>query len=217
MNTRPTTLVALVAESTPTPDLSAALRAASLGDEEAFVAVWRAYQPRLLRFLGALVSTDDVADIASVVWTEIVRRFDTFDGDEADFRSWLFTLARRRAIDHHRRRDRRPEELRAVVGDGPAPGGTPEPESILDDEESTETIIALIGTLPRSEAEVVLLRVVADLDVPTTAGIVGKRPGTVRVLSHRGIERLRSALVGRRPVPLVASSGRRVAGVDHDR
>jgi RNA polymerase sigma-70 factor (ECF subfamily) len=32
--------------------------------------------------------------------------------------------------------------------------------------------------------------VVAGLDVAKVAQIVGKRPGTVRVLSHRGLRRL---------------------------
>jgi RNA polymerase sigma-70 factor (ECF subfamily) len=36
----------------------------------------------------------------------------------------------------------------------------------------------------------VTLRVVAGLDVGQVAAIVGKRPGTVRVLAHRGLRRL---------------------------
>jgi RNA polymerase sigma-70 factor (ECF subfamily) len=37
---------------------------------------------------------------------------------------------------------------------------------------------------------VVLLRVVAGLDVADVADVLGKRPGTVRVLAHRGLRRL---------------------------
>ena len=43
---------------------------------------------------------------------------------------------------------------------------------------------------PRDQAEVILLRVVGGLDVGEVAAIVGKRPGTVRVLQHRGLRRL---------------------------
>jgi RNA polymerase sigma-70 factor (ECF subfamily) len=45
-------------------------------------------------------------------------------------------------------------------------------------------------TLPRDQAEVVLLRVVAGLDVAQVATITGKRPGTVRVVAHRALRRL---------------------------
>ncbi len=133
------------------------------------------------------------------MWVDVVRRLDRFTGGEAEFRAWLFTLARRRAIDLYRNRSRRREDLWAEIDESVAAAALGDPEFELDNRESTEAILELIGTLPRSEAEVVLLRVVADLDVATIAGIVGKRAGTVRVLSHRGIERLRDALTAQQP------------------
>jgi RNA polymerase sigma-70 factor (ECF subfamily) len=54
--------------------------------------------------------------------------------------------------------------------------------------------MALIATLPPDQAEVVMLRVVAGLDVTEVARILGKRPGTVRVLAHRGLRRLAQRL-----------------------
>ena len=35
-----------------------------------------------------------------------------------------------------------------------------------------------------------MLRAIAGLDVAHTAAIMGKRPGTVRVLAHRGLREL---------------------------
>jgi RNA polymerase sigma-70 factor (ECF subfamily) len=55
---------------------------------------------------------------------------------------------------------------------------------------TTEAAIARIATLPSNQAEVVLLRVLAGLSVREVAAIVGKRPGTVRVLQHRALRRL---------------------------
>jgi RNA polymerase sigma-70 factor (ECF subfamily) len=48
----------------------------------------------------------------------------------------------------------------------------------------------LVAELPPDQAEVVALRVVGGLEVAEVAKIVGKRPGTVRVLAHRGLRRL---------------------------
>ena len=54
----------------------------------------------------------------------------------------------------------------------------------------TEWALAVIGTLPRDQAEAVLLRVVVGLDVSGTAKVLGKRPGAVRVATLRGLRRL---------------------------
>jgi RNA polymerase sigma-70 factor (ECF subfamily) len=50
----------------------------------------------------------------------------------------------------------------------------------------------LTSALPPEQAEVVVLRVVGGLSVEETARVVGKRPGTVRVLQHRALRRLSS-------------------------
>ncbi len=59
---------------------------------------------------------------------------------------------------------------------------------------STEAALDIIGLLPPDQAEVLVLRVVADLDVAATAAVVGKSRGAVRVLAHRGLKRLGSIL-----------------------
>jgi RNA polymerase sigma-70 factor (ECF subfamily) len=58
--------------------------------------------------------------------------------------------------------------------------------------ESSGTAWALrvIATLPSDQAEAVTLRVVVGLDVATTAQVIGKRPGSVRVATMRGLRRL---------------------------
>ena len=49
---------------------------------------------------------------------------------------------------------------------------------------------APVRTLPRDQAEAVMLRVVAGLDVAQTAQVLGKRAGAVRVAAMRGLRRL---------------------------
>jgi RNA polymerase sigma-70 factor (ECF subfamily) len=52
----------------------------------------------------------------------------------------------------------------------------------------------LTSVLPAEQAEVLMLRVVGGLPVEEVARVVGKRPGTVRVLQHRALRRLASQL-----------------------
>ena len=55
---------------------------------------------------------------------------------------------------------------------------------------STQAAMDLIKSLPREQAEIIMLRVVAGLDTGDVAKIVGKTPGAVRVSAHRGLRRL---------------------------
>jgi RNA polymerase sigma-70 factor (ECF subfamily) len=47
-----------------------------------------------------------------------------------------------------------------------------------------------VATLPPDQAEMVMLRVVAGLDVAVVADLVGKKPGAVRVAVHRALKSL---------------------------
>ena len=67
------------------------------GDEAAFLALWRELQPPLLRYLRVF-GCDDPDDVASETWFQVLRDLHKFSGDDADFRRWLFTVARHRAI-----------------------------------------------------------------------------------------------------------------------
>ena len=64
---------------------------------------------------------------------------------------------------------------------------------------STQASLRLVSELPPEQAEAVLLRVMAGLDTDVVAEIMGKQPGNVRVLSHRGLRNLARRLDRRRP------------------
>jgi RNA polymerase sigma-70 factor, ECF subfamily len=169
--------------------LSAAVHAACDGDEEGFRLVYRTLQPGILRYLRTLVG-EEAEDVASDTWVQIVRGLDSFSGAADDFRAWATTIARNRAIDHLRRVQRRPvadAPVEDLVVTRPARENTA--ESVLASI-GTDEAVALLGRLPRDQAEALVLRIVLDLDVETTARILGKREGAVRSAAHRGLRRL---------------------------
>ena len=59
---------------------------------------------------------------------------------------------------------------------------------------NSEAILALIAALPREQAEAIMLRTVLGFDAPTSARILGKRPGAVRAAAHRGLKQLAKKL-----------------------
>ncbi len=173
-------------------DLSSAVRAACAGDEQAFRVVYGAVQPGLLRYLRALVGAD-AEDVASEAWLQIVRDLSTFRGDGPAFRAWAATIGRHRALDHlrhHRRRPATPTGIEALaeLASGEDTAGR------AVDALATDAALALIGALPRDQAEAVLLRVVMGLDAETAGRVLGKRAGAVRTAAYRGLRRLAKEL-----------------------
>ncbi len=168
-------------------DLAAALKTAAAGDPEGFAVLWRALQPAVLRYLR-VVAGDAAEDVASETWLQAARDLHRFEGDLPGFRGWLFRIARHRAIDEQRRAARRPEHPAESPDRDAAPARDAAAEVI--EQSGTDWALSLIAALPRDQAEAVMLRVVAGLDVATTARVLGKRPGAVRVATMRGLRRL---------------------------
>ena len=163
------------------------LARARSGDEAAFLELWRGLQPRLLRYLCVL-GCGDPDDIASETWLQVVRDLHRFDGDDEGFRRWLFTVGRNRAIDAARASTRRRVNPVADGLEDLADGQTVE-EQVLDGM-SVRKAIAMLAGLSQDQAEAVALRVIAGLDTPAVADILGKSPGAVRVALHRGLRAL---------------------------
>jgi RNA polymerase sigma-70 factor (ECF subfamily) len=165
---------------------SVVLERAAERDDAAFAELWLSYQPSLLRYLRTMHPAA-AEDLASETWLAAARGLRSFVGDEPAFRAWLFTIARRRAIDLHRATKRRPASAMEDVPEQ----GVPDAADRADERMSTYAALELIRQLPPDQSEVVILRSIAGLDVGQVAVIVGKRPGTVRVLAHRGLRRLK--------------------------
>lgn len=163
------------------------------GDEAAFRRVYRAVQPPLLRYLTVLVGPAEAEDVASEAWAQAFRDLDRFEGDADGFRGWITTIARNRALDHLRRARRRPTSQQPVEGMVELPDAVDVEGDTLGRVQS-EAALALIASLPRDQAEAVMLRTVLGFDAPTAARILGKRPGAVRAATHRGLRHLAKKL-----------------------
>lgn len=168
-------------------DLDEAASRATAGDAQAFAALFRQLQPRLLRFLRSQVGAM-ADDVAAETWMSAARSMRTFHGSGSDFRAWLFTIARRRVVDHHRFNGRRATTFQPTM-ELISPTAPPEERVVagLSGQAAAELVVA---TLPRDQAEVVLLRVLGDLEVDEVAAIVGRSPNWVRVTHHRALKRL---------------------------
>lgn len=174
-------------------DFESVFMAARDGQGWALSELYRALFPRILQYVGA-VEPAEAEDVACDTWLDVVDGLERFQGDEASLRAFSFTIARRRLLDLRRRRalgrtfQRDPG---APIEGRPTSGGDETAVSSL----GTDPAIGLItSSLSPEEADVVLLRVIGDLDVEAVAGIVGAGPSDVRLLQHRAVRRLAGVL-----------------------
>jgi RNA polymerase sigma-70 factor (ECF subfamily) len=169
-------------------ELTADIDRAKGGDEAAFTRIFRAVQPGLLRYLAALTG-NEAEDVASETWSQVCRDLDKFRGDIDGFRGWVATIARHRAIDHLRARGRRPMDPVPVeeLHEHAAPETT---EGSALESISTNAAMTVIRSLPKDQAEAVLLRTVMGLDAKSAGRVLGKRAGAVRAAAFRGLQNL---------------------------
>lgn len=165
-------------------DLTAAVRDAAVGDEDAFRLLHRALNPGLIRYLWA--HTGDAAEeLAAETWLRVAHDLPRFSGDEAAFRGWVTTIARRRMRDRLRRRGGQPADGRSagmLAVDGS--------EEAAVEALSTAIGLEVIARLPTPQAEAVLLTVVMELDPQTAGRVAGKCADAIRVAALWGLRRL---------------------------
>ena len=170
------------------------LAAAQAGAEWAFSRLYTDLNPRIERYFAARAPRA-ADDLAAETWMGVARRIRSFEGDEAQFRSWLFTIAHRRLVDHWDAENKRREDPLDHPDHSShehleLPSDEDLEQTVLDSTQARAAAQRIARTLNHDQAEVVLLRLLGGLDVDQVAEILGKRPGTVRVLQHRALKRL---------------------------
>ena len=168
------------------------LAAASTGAGWAFDALYHHFAPSVVGYLRAQGAWDP-EDLSSEVFLAVFKTIGCFEGDAAQLRTWLFSIAHRRVLDDRRRRSRR---VVAILQDDSAQceaASDTESEAIAILE--AQRIARLVGRLPDDQRDVILMRLVGDLSVHETAEALGKTEGAVKALQRRGIQGLKNVLV----------------------
>ncbi len=155
----------------------------------AYERLYRSLSPSICGYLR-IQGAADPEDLTSEVFLGAFRRIGAFAGDEAQFRSWVFTIADRRLTDERRARGCRPQVADAALPE--AAGGDVEEEALR--RLSAERVRSLCAGLAPDQADVLLLRLVSCLTVEAIAAILGKTPGAVKALQRRGVCALRKQL-----------------------
>ena len=168
------------------------------GDRDAFEALVRRHQTRIVNYAMAIVRDPaDAEDVAQETFIRAYRSLARFRGDSS-FKTWLYTIATNAARTGLERRGRRSRVEDGSLDDeaGPlaaadVPAGDANAETALVRREAIDRALA---ALPRDLRVAVVLRDVEGLDYKEIAAATGAPIGTVESRIFRARRRLRPLL-----------------------
>lgn len=178
------------------------------GNLEAFSGVVREYEKRIFNFVLQFTrSVHDAEDVTQVTFVKAFRNLHRLDSAK-QFAPWLYTIAKRTALNHFR--TIRPSEEISEHAEHPAD----DPARVLERKDEGASIWKVARRLKPAQYEVLWLRYGEGFSVEETARIMNTNQIRVKVLLHRGRLQLAGMLARQSPLdlsknPVTLSSGRK--------
>ena len=176
-------------------------------DEDAWVQIVARFRRRVFhisyKFTGR---AGDAEDLTQEIFLRLFRCLDKFNRD-ADFATWLTSVARNHCIDHYRATKREREVLvqdLTAFDAAPSPAGNP--QRAVEERDRSGFLRRGLNRLPPKLREAVILRDLMELSYGEMAERLGLPEGTVKSRINRGREELsRLLLRGQQDARRVAS------------
>lgn len=169
------------------------------GDQRAISDLLGQIRPMVVRYCrarlgrsggGSYTTADDVAQEVSMAVLKALPRYEDVG---RPFSAFVFGIAAHKVADAHRSATRNLAQPYEEVPDATAPANHgPEEQALAWD--SSQRLHALLGQLPETHRDVVMLRVIVGLSAEATGKTLGISAGAVRVTQHRALTRLRQLL-----------------------
>jgi RNA polymerase sigma-70 factor, ECF subfamily len=181
----------------PDPTLAACLARVAHGDEAALRTVYDALAPRVLGLAQQILRDRAVAEEALVeVFAQVWRQAGRYEPIKGSVTTWICTLARTRAIDLRRQRQRhamRQADLPdAEIEFFVDPGDSPLSSAAAQDR--AELIQHALDDLPGEQRRAVVAAFFGGLSHTEIATAFGQPLGTVKTRIRSGLAALRTAL-----------------------
>ncbi|MHB8124476.1 MAG: RNA polymerase sigma factor [Desulfitobacteriaceae bacterium] len=162
------------------------------GRQEQYACLVERYQGPLIHFLRTFFTWEDqVFDCAQEVFLAAYKNLWRYS-EEYTFRSWLYAIARNKAIDSLRKRRQEVTTLDDTLADG-----LPGPEQIWLAKEHSLGVQEILQVLPEHYRQALYLRYHQDLSYEEIAAVLKVPISRVKTYLHRGKQRLRQELARR--------------------
>ena len=143
----------------------------------------------------------EAEDLTEEIFLKVLGAIDRFEwrpgaeGQRIPFGAWIFRIARNEVASFQRRAAARPRraEFSDLVAERLRDEGRG-PQELAETKLTIEEVFRAVRQLPEAQRDVILLRFASGLSVKETAESLGKNVPNVKVLQHKGVQRLREVL-----------------------
>jgi len=175
------------------------------GDQGAFEELVRRHEKALVRWVWALLGDEEEArDVAQETFIKAYTHASRFN-PRFGFKTWLYTIARNRAISVLRKRGRQATDIgipaRGEEGSAPkaeddwislAADDSPDPREVTSAKEQAEWLRRALDRLDEPHREVLRLKYFGDMKSQEIADLMGLEVGTVWSRVHHGLRKLKA-------------------------
>jgi RNA polymerase sigma-70 factor, ECF subfamily len=162
------------------------------GDVAAFETLYRRHNDALYRYLLRLSRSPDAAeDIFQEVWSKIIRARQTYR-PTAQFKTFLYRVARNCFIDYIRRNRRHAQTVDLAPEHQPDPGELP--DALTERSLARRRLAAALLELPDEQRDVFLLREEGGFSLEQIASITDSNRETVKSRLRYAVNKLRAAI-----------------------
>lgn len=149
---------------------------AGRGCQASFAELVHRYAPKLQAFLRRRThDRHEAEDLVQDTFIKAYRSLGRYD-ESWRFSTWLFTIASRAAVSHHRRR--RPQCARPALQ-------APACDEAAEKREQRESLWAAAAQLPEGQYRSLWLKYGEDMSIKEIARVIGKSQVCVKVLLYR--------------------------------
>lgn len=170
------------------------------GDKSAFPELMSRHHNSVMGFLVNRVGAD-AEDLFQETWTRVGTKLHTYN-ETGSFRAWVFQIARRLVIDHHRHAGARVRLVMPHETTTPSGVDTHQPDHQLAATEIAQAFEAALAEMSFDMAEVVRLRLIEGLPFQEIAKHQGIPLNTALGRMHRGLKKIRTTLTERQLIDM---------------
>ncbi|MFY0591195.1 RNA polymerase sigma factor [Roseivirga sp.] len=164
---------------------------AQVGDENAFQGLFLKFSKSTLRFLQNLVKDQQAEDLNQEVWLTIYKRVASLS-EPKRFKTWLFQIARNKALDYFRSSKRDSEFQEMMTKDH----NDLQERSVDDEVEllNNQVVHEALQQLSTKLREVLVLNFLEGMDYDEIALITGCSLGTVKSRIYNGKQKIKELI-----------------------
>ncbi len=162
-------------------------------DKTAFAALFRRHHDEIYRYCARRLPNQATAeDVTSQVFLKMVKKFNSFMGNEKAFRCWLYRIACNEINSYFRQAGRQTRVFEKIQQDCPTemPDTTDDCDQADENEQQMTFLKNAIDTLKPTHQDIISLRFYEGLNSEQIGNILEMKPATVRSQLARALKKL---------------------------